>query len=116
MGFYFKDQCVEGQRVGLAPFDPATRGVKRSSWAHPLSAHEVSLVEPFVQKITAWKDELTGGQLISMFVKRRVLPVQHWVRLMWQYIGSDDSTRCSPEEFSDGDLLARVQQVTKCTS
>ena len=62
--FYLKDQCVAGQRFGLPPFDPAARAVKRSSWAHPLSARESSLVEPFVQKITALKDELTGGQLI----------------------------------------------------
>ena len=73
--FYLKDQCVEGQRFGLPPFDPATRAVKRSSWAHPLFARESSLVEPFVQRITTLKDELTRGQLISVFVKRRVQPL-----------------------------------------
>jgi len=73
-------------------------------------------VEPLLQRISALKDELTGGQLISVFVSRRVQPLQHRVLPMWQYTGPNDSTRCSPEEFSDGDLLTRVQQVTKCTS
>ena len=35
---------------------------------------------------------------------------------MWQYTGLEDPTRCSPEEFTDEDLLSRVQRVTKCTS
>ena len=35
---------------------------------------------------------------------------------MWQYAGLEDPTRCSPEEFTKDDLLARVQRVTKCTS
>src|SRR3954466_12755227 len=73
-------------------------------------------MEPFVQRIDSLKDELTGGQLISVFVKRRVQPLQHRVRPMWQYTGPDDSTRCSSKEFSDGDLLCPVQQVMKCTS
>ena len=89
---------------------------RRPSWSHSLSAGEVYLVEPLVRKVSALKDKLTGGQLIFVFVKRRVQPLQHQVRPMWQYTGPDDSTRCSSKEFFDGDLLSRVQQVTKCTS
>ena len=89
---------------------------RQPSWSHSLSAGEVSIVEPLVWKVSALKDELTGGQLISVFVKRRVQPLQHRVRPMWQYTGTDDSTRCSSKEFSDDDLLSRVQHVTKCTS
>src|ERR1041385_5983544 len=77
--FYLKDRHVEGQQFGLAPFDPIARAAKRSSWAHSLSAREVSLVEPLVQKISALKDELTGGQLIFVFVRRRVQSLQHRV-------------------------------------
>ena len=35
---------------------------------------------------------------------------------MWQYDGPEDPTSCSAEEFTVDDLLAQVQQVTKCTS
>lgn len=114
--FYLKDWHTEEQQFGLAHFDPAARAVKRSSWAHLLSAREVSFVETLVQKIAALKDELTGGQFISVFVRRRVQPLQHRVRPMLHYTRPDNSTRCSREEFSDGDILTRVQQVTKCTS
>ena len=62
------------------------------------------------------KDNLTGGQLISVFVGRRVQPLQHRDRPMWQYEGLDDSTRCSPEELEPDALLARIQHVTKCSS
>ena len=62
------------------------------------------------------KDNLTGGHLISLFVRRRIQPLQYRVRPMWQYDGPEDPTRCSAEEFTADDLLAQVQQVTKCTS
>ena len=71
---------------------------------------------PLVEKIAALKDNLTGGQLISIFMGRRVQPLQHRVRPMWQYEGPEDSTRCSAEELIANGLLARVQHVTKCSS
>ena len=70
--FYLKDQRVVGQQFGLAPFDPAARVVKRSSWSNFLPVSELPIVDPLVQKISALKDNLTGGQLISLFVRRRV--------------------------------------------
>src|SRR3954470_194916 len=75
--FYLKDQHVAGQRFGLASFDPAARVAKRPSWSNYRSASELSIVYPLVQKISALKDNLTGGQLISVFVKRCVQPLQH---------------------------------------
>ena len=90
--------------------------VKRSLWSNFLPASELPIVDPLVQKISALKDNLTGGQLISLFVRRRIQLLQHRVRPMWQYTGLEEPTRCSPEEFTDDDLLARVQRVTKCTS
>ena len=92
------------------------RAVRWPWWSNSLVAAELSLVEPLVRKISALKDNLTGGQLISVFVKRRVQPLHHRVRSMWQYTGPDDLTRCSAKEFTADDLLSWVQQVTKCTS
>ena len=89
---------------------------KRPSWSNFLPASEFPIVDPLVQKISALKDNLTGRQLISLFVRRRIQLLQYRVRPMWQYDGPEDPTRCSAEEFTVDDLLARVQQVTKCTS
>src|SRR4051812_2489116 len=35
---------------------------------------------------------------------------------MWKYVGPEDPTKCSAEEFTADGLLPRVQQVTKCAS
>ena len=62
------------------------------------------------------KDGLSGGELISVFVGRRVQPLQHRASPMWQYQGPDDLTRCSPKEFESDVLLTRLQWVTKYSS
>ena len=62
------------------------------------------------------KDELTDGHLISVFVGRRIQPLQHRASPMWQYEGPRDPTRCSPQELDADDLLTRLQQVAKCSS
>jgi hypothetical protein len=39
--FYFKDKRVEGQRFGLAPFDPTKPVKKLKSWYLPLTEAEL---------------------------------------------------------------------------
>ena len=114
--FYLKDQHVAGQRFGLAPFNPEARVVNEASWSHSLSARESSAVAPFLERIAVLKDNLTSGQLISVFMVRRVQPLQYRARPMWQYEGLEDSTRCSAEELDSDGLLTRIQHVTKCSS
>src|ERR1041384_4485032 len=94
-----KDQHVVGQRFGLAPFNPEARVVKQASWSHPLSAEESFVVAPFLERVALLKDNLTGGQLISVFIGRRVQPLHYRARPMWQYEGLEDSTRCSRKEL-----------------
>ena len=114
--FYLKDRCIAGQQFGLAPFNPDARVVKQSSWSHSLTVTESSALAPFLERIAVLKDNLTGGQLISVFMGRRVQPLQHRARPMWQYEGLGDSTRCSPQELDFDGLLSRIQHVTKCSS
>ena len=77
---------------------------------------ESSALTPFLERIAVLKDNLTGGQLISVFMGRRIQPLQHRVSPMWQYEGPSDPMRCSPQELETDDLLTRIQQVTKCSS
>ena len=114
--FYLKDQHIVGQHFGLAPFDPNSQVVRLSSWSNSLSVSELSVVTTLMQKIAALKDNLTGGKLISIFMGRRLQPLQHRVRPMWQYEGPGDSTRCSVEELTADGLLTRIQHVIKCAS
>lgn len=83
---------------------------------HSLTAGEVAIVKPLVQKLVVMKDEIIGGQIIAIFMKRHVQPLQHRVNPMWRYTGLEDSMWCSPVDISGDDLLFRIQQVTKCTS
>jgi len=114
--FYLKDRCVAGQRFGLAAFNPDARMVRQASWSHALTAAESAELTPYLERLAVLKDELSGGELISVFVGRRVQPLQHRAAPMWQYQGSDDPTRCSPEEFESDVLLTRLQWVTKYSS
>ena len=114
--FYLKDRCVVGQQFGLASFNPEAQVVRQPSWSHSLTEVESSELTPFLERIAVLKDNLTGGQLISVFVGRRVQPLQHRTRPMWQYEGLGDSTICSPQELAPEALLTRIQHVTKCSS
>ena len=114
--FYLKDRCVVGQQFGLSSFNPEARVVRQHSWSHSLTEVESSVLTPFLDRIAVLKDNLTGGQLISVFVGRRVQLLQHRTRPMWQYEGLGDSTRCSPQELEPDALLTRIQHVTKCSS
>ena len=77
---------------------------------------ELAELTPYLERIALLKDELTGGELISVFVGRRVQPLQHRASPMWHYQGPDDPTRCSPEEFESDVLLTWLQWVTKYSS
>ena len=81
-----------------------------------LSAAESAELTPYLDRISLLKDELSGGELISVFVGRRVQPLQHRASPMWQYLGPANPTRCSPEEFESSELLTRLQWVTKYSS
>src|ERR1041385_8426130 len=70
--FYLKDRCVVGQQFGLASFNPGTQVVRQPSWSHSLTEVESFELTPFLERIAVLKDNLTGGQLISVFVGRRV--------------------------------------------
>ena len=111
--FYLKDRCVASQQFGLAPFNPDVRVVKQPSWSHSLTAIESSALAPFLERIAVLKDNLTDGQLISVFMGRRVQPLQHRASPMWQYEGLDDPTRCSSQELDSDGLFSRIQHVTK---
>ena len=80
--FYLKDRCIVGQQFGLASFNPEAQVVRQSSWSNSLSTGESSAVAPFMERIAVLKDNLTGGQLISVFMGRHVQPLQHRARPM----------------------------------
>ena len=56
------------------------------------------LVNRVVQLIC---DEVTGMDLLEVFLQRRIQPLQARDHPMWMYSGLDDTTRIHPEEVDD---------------
>ena len=57
---------------------------------------------------------LSGMQIIAIFVRMRVWPLQARAHPMWEYEGPSDSTRISPVELSANELASHVRLIT-CT-
>ena len=53
-----------------------------------------------------------GTHLVSLFIKRRVQPLQARVTPMWEYSGPSDPTRTREEELSKDEFEARLKAVT----
>src|SRR4051812_43806857 len=59
------------------------------------------LVERVVQLI---RDGVTGMDLLEVFLRRRIQPLQARGHPMWMYSGTEDTTRIHPEEVEDDTL------------
>ena len=56
------------------------------------------LVERVVQLV---RDGVTGMDLLEVFLRRRIQPLQARDHPMWMYSGIDDTTRIHPEEVNE---------------
>jgi hypothetical protein len=78
--FYIKDQKVSSSDLyGIAPFDAAKTLKKLASWDSPPTEAEMEDVKPLLARIQALKSDdggsLSGTQLMSFFLQRRVQPL-----------------------------------------
>jgi hypothetical protein len=76
-------------------------------------------IKPLLARIQALKSvsggALSGTQLMSFFLQRRVQPLQHRVSKLWSYSGLEDSSRVSEEDIDKKDLDKRVRALTTLT-
>jgi hypothetical protein len=118
--FYIKDEKIEGQKFGLAPFDPTKPVKKLKSWDQPLTEAELEETEPLMAQIhtlqTDEGKEFSGLQIITHFLRLRVQPIQARVHGMWSYSGSKDPTRVSKEHLSTAELEKIARQFTTLTA
>ena len=114
--FYVRDETNAAQPHGLPPFEAGAEVKKKRSWEHDLSATEAKEADRLLARIKALQNtagmEVSGIHLISTFIRRRVQPLQARIRPMWEYEGSQDSTRIHKGDLSDEDLEKRVQGIT----
>jgi hypothetical protein len=95
--FYIKDQKnSSSDQYGIAPFDANKDLKKLSSWDSPPTEDEMEDINPLLTRIQALKSgnggALSGTQLMSFFLQRRIQPLQHRISKLWSYSGLEDSS------------------------
>jgi hypothetical protein len=118
--FYIKDQKISpSDQYGIAPFDVAKDLKKLASWDSPPTEAEMEDIKPLLARIQALKSgsggALSGTQLMSFFLRRRVQPFQHRASKFWSYYGLEDSSRVFEDDMDKKDLDKRVRALTTLT-
>jgi hypothetical protein len=118
--FYIKDQKnSSSDQYGIAPFDANQDLKKLASWDLPPMEAKMEDIKPLLACIQALKSgsggALTGTQLMSFFLQRRVQPLQYRVSKLWSYSGLKDSSRVSEEDIDKKDFDKRVRALTTLT-
>jgi hypothetical protein len=115
--FYVKDQPVDGQKFGLEEFKATSDLQPKVSWRNSMTEEETAVTEPLMEEIltlrSTVKKEVTGLQLIRVFLERRVQPLMARSHRMWEYSGRKDSTRFTEDELKIDELDTKVRQFTK---
>ena len=108
--FYCQDQSTPGQSTGLPPFSMSRVNKPSSLKVVPEEKAQVKmLMERVVQLI---RDGVTGMDLLEVFLRRRIQPLQYRGHPMWLYSGTEDTTRVHPEEVDDVTLERWMTAIT----
>jgi hypothetical protein len=114
--FYAKDKSSAGEDFRLEEFRATTVLRPRVSWRHELSDEEMKITEPLMERIQQLratpKKELSGLQLIHMFIERRVQPLAARAHCMWDYTDHRDLTRVSSDELREAEIDDSVRAIT----
>jgi hypothetical protein len=76
-------------------------------------------IKPLLAHIQALKSSsggaLSGTQLMTFFLQRRVQPLQHRISKLWSFSSLGDSSRVSDDLMEKKDLNKRVRALTTLT-
>ena len=96
--------------MGLPPFS-LNRAEKPSSLK--VTLEEKAQVKVFVGRVVQLvRDGVTGMDLLEVFLRRRIQPLQARDHPMWMYSGLDDTTRIHPEEVEEATLEGWLSSIT----
>ena len=108
--FYCQDRSTPGQSTGLPPFSMSRVNKPSSLKVVPEEKAQVKmLMERVVQLI---RDGVTGMDLLEVFLRRRIQPLQYRGHPMWLYSGTEDTSRVHPEEVDDATLERWMTAIT----
>ncbi|XP_037454645.1 uncharacterized protein LOC119324988 isoform X1 [Triticum dicoccoides] len=108
--FYYKDQPTPGQSTGLPPFSIARVEKPPTLKVTPAERVELNmLVDRVVQLV---HDGVTGMDLLEVFLRRRIQPLQARDHPMWMYSVIEDNTRIHPEEVDVATVVQWLKGIT----
>ena len=114
--FYVKDELVDGQKFNLAPFVDG-KPVPLGSWSNDLTKEERFEVKKLLPSLKEAVGHLSKTQgftrLISVFMKRRIQPLQARPSTMWQYSGPEDASRMGRADLEEKALNSAIHGVIK---
>ena len=97
--------------MGLPPFS-LNRAEKPSSLK--VTPEEKAQVKVLVGRVVQLvHDGVTGMDLLEVFLRRRIQPLQAHDHPMWMYSGLEDTTRIQPEEVDEAMLEGWLSSITR---
>ena len=109
--FYAKDTASDSNEP-LVNMD--ARVAQRASWKNVLTLEESTQTDEYITRIEELKDAgLTGVHLSSIFLKRRVQPLRTRSVFMWEYRGTEDTSRLRVDELSSTELETFQRNIIK---
>ena len=78
-----------------------------------MTAAELHEADRLMEAVSRLQGEITGVDLISTWVRRRIQPLQARQHPMWEYSGPADPTRIGQEELSNSEVATHVQLLSK---
>jgi hypothetical protein len=111
--FYLKDVSDPASEKKLPPFKncPAT---EIPAWSHCPHLSESPQLTRAVRRICKLTEEgLTGKDLTLSWFTKRIQPLQHRDRLMFQYTGRDDAMRATKDNLSADAIDKRIRLLIK---
>ena len=100
--FYCQDESTPGQSTGLPPFSMDRVNKPSSLKVLPEEKAQVKMLMECVVQLV--REGVTGMDLLEVFLRRRIQPLQYQGHCMWLYCGTEDETRIQPEAVGDATL------------
>ncbi|KAK1630899.1 hypothetical protein QYE76_005214 [Lolium multiflorum] len=111
--FYLKDVSDPASERMLPPFKncPASETPAWTQCPHLSESPQLSRTVRRIHKLT--EEGLTGKDLTMSWFTKRIQPLQHRDRLMFQYTGRDDLMRASKDNLSADAIDKRIRLLIK---
>jgi hypothetical protein len=111
--FYLKDVSDPASERVLPPFknSPASEDPAWTQCPHLSESPQLTRMVRRICKLT--EEGLTGKDLTMSWFTKRIQPLQHRDRLMFQYTGRDDPMRASKDNLSTDAIDKRIRLLIK---